>query len=90
MKTRTIGATEFKAHCLALLDEVEAGLTLTVTKRGEPVVTISPFDKKQWKPTKGILAGKVKFGPDIDDFDTSDLWNVVREREVRKRVKKAS
>ena len=35
MKTRVIGATEFKAKCLALLDEIEEhGGTITVTKRG--------------------------------------------------------
>ena len=55
MKNCIIGATEFKAKCLALLDEVEdQGATITVTKRGRPVATIAPAKKKAWKSPKGI------------------------------------
>jgi len=73
MKTRVIAATEFKAKCLALLDEIdEQGGTITVTKRGRPVATIQPARKRAWKSPEGILAGKVKIIRDI--VDTSDLW----------------
>lgn len=35
MKTRVVNATEFKAKCLSLLDEVAAqDETITITKRG--------------------------------------------------------
>jgi len=41
--TREITATEFKARCLRLLDEVAGtGETLVVTKRGRPVVRVEP------------------------------------------------
>ena len=41
MKTCIIGATEFKAKCLALLDEIEdQGGTITVTKRGRPAAVV--------------------------------------------------
>lgn len=41
--TRTISASEFKAKCLALLDDVASGHeTLVVTKRGRPVARILP------------------------------------------------
>ena len=73
MKARIIAATEFKAKCLSLLDEIdEQGGTITVTKRGRPVATIGPAPKKAWKSPKGSLTGKVKFDRDI--VDTSDLW----------------
>lgn len=40
---RTISATQFKARCLALLDEVaDSGEALVVTKRGKPVARIEP------------------------------------------------
>lgn len=40
---RAISASEFKAKCLALLDEVaETRETLVVTKRGKPVVRVEP------------------------------------------------
>jgi len=42
MKNRTIAAGEFKAKCLALLDEVAAtGETIVVTKRGRPVAKVT-------------------------------------------------
>ena len=43
MTPRTIPAAEFKAHCLALMDEVQAsGEEIVVTKRGKPVARILP------------------------------------------------
>ena len=82
MKTRVIGATEFKAKCLALLDEIEEeGGTITVTKRGRPVATISPAKKTEWKSPAGILEGKVKIVGDIVNFETTELWDALRQDE---------
>jgi prevent-host-death family protein len=40
-----ITATQFKARCLRLLDEVaETGQTLIVTKHGKPVVRVEPLE----------------------------------------------
>ena len=42
---RTIPAGEFKAKCLAIMDEVQArGETIVITKRGKPVVRIAPLE----------------------------------------------
>ena len=42
---KTIPAGEFKARCLALLDEVaETGQPLLVTKRGKPVARLVPVE----------------------------------------------
>lgn len=39
----TIGASEFKAKCLSLLDQVaETGRPLTITKRGKVVAQLIP------------------------------------------------
>jgi hypothetical protein len=42
VKSRGITAKEFKAKCLAILDELEAdkGTVITITKRGRAVATI--------------------------------------------------
>jgi prevent-host-death family protein len=41
-----ISASQFKARCLALLDEVaEGGGELVVTKRGRPVAKVVPVDE---------------------------------------------
>jgi prevent-host-death family protein len=40
---RSIRATEFKAKCLAILDEVErSGESVTILKRGRPVARLIP------------------------------------------------
>ena len=46
MVMQTISASQFKAKCLALLDEVaESGGEITVTKRGRPVAKVVPIDE---------------------------------------------
>ena len=80
MKHRVINATEFKAKCLALLDEVAGeGNTITITKRGRPMATLTRAKKQPWKSPEGILAGKIKIVGDIVNEDTSDLWECVRD-----------
>jgi prevent-host-death family protein len=46
VKSRTtVAAGDFKARCLALLDEVaESGTELIVTKRGRPVARVVPVE----------------------------------------------
>jgi len=42
---RTVPAGEFKARCLALMDEVQArGETIVITKRGKPVAQLVPSE----------------------------------------------
>lgn len=83
---RVISATEFKAKCLALLDEVAAsGETLTVTKRGVPVATLGPPPKKKRRSQMGVLEGKMKIKGDIVNFSFADDWEMVREEEALKR-----
>ena len=44
-RAKRVGAAEFKARCLALLDEVsETGRHLVVTKRGRPVAEVAPVE----------------------------------------------
>lgn len=43
MATRTVSASQFKAQCLAMLDEIAAtGEEIVVTKRGRAVARVSP------------------------------------------------
>lgn len=56
MKERVVKASEFKASCLALMDEVAStGRALVVTKRGKPVVRVTPVGEAPG------LAGSVRF-----------------------------
>lgn len=44
---RTVKASEFKARCLRLMDEVEAtGNSIVITKRGRPVSRLVPYRKR--------------------------------------------
>lgn len=56
---RSVSATEFKAHCLALLEEVrETRQPLLVTRHGRPVVEISPYvpsNAARVNPLKGSI-----------------------------------
>ncbi len=54
----TIGAGEFKAKCLQLIDEVAAHRQpLIITKRGQPLAKLVPIDSP--RPLFGAMAGSV-------------------------------
>ncbi|HLQ37059.1 MAG TPA: type II toxin-antitoxin system Phd/YefM family antitoxin [Planctomycetota bacterium] len=62
-KQRRIPAGEFKARCLALLDEVAAtGTSIVVTKYGKPVAKVVPLGEADDLPT---LRGSVVREGDI-------------------------
>jgi prevent-host-death family protein len=56
---KTIAATDFKAHCLALLEEVrQTRQSLIVTRHGRPVAEISPYVAREVEaenPLKGSI-----------------------------------
>src|SRR5437867_9426549 len=80
MKNRIVSATELKATCLALLDEVDdRSDTITVAKRSRPVASLQPVEKKPWKSPRGAWTGKVEIVADIVTFLTSHLWDAVRK-----------
>jgi prevent-host-death family protein len=48
MKEREIGAGEFKAHCLQLIDEVSHTRNrIVVTKHGKPMAMLVPYANKE-------------------------------------------
>ena len=55
-KSTTMGAGEFKAKCLSVLDEVERGRrTVIVTKRGRPVAQVVPLPASAGSTLEGSL-----------------------------------
>ncbi|MGO9230549.1 MAG: type II toxin-antitoxin system Phd/YefM family antitoxin [Bryobacteraceae bacterium] len=80
MQSRVVSATEFKAKCLALLDEIgHTGGTITVTKRGRPMATVGPVPRRLWPSTEGLWKGKVHLPEHLLAADSSDLWEVLRQ-----------
>ena len=64
---REIPAGEFKAKCLALLDEVrDTQEEIVVTKRGKAVARLVPMEKKEWKSMAGTILWQA------DDIITPD------------------
>ena len=63
--TRTIKASEFKAKCLQLMDEVAAtGEEIVITKNGRPVSRLMPYREKP-NTLFGIDRGRIVILGDI-------------------------
>jgi prevent-host-death family protein len=85
MATRLVSATEFKAKCLALLDEMEqGGDPITITRRGRPVAVLAPPKKTGWKSPANSWADRGRIVGDLL-ADTSEMWDVVNGREPQDR-----
>jgi prevent-host-death family protein len=64
--TKVMKASEFKAKCLALMDEVaETGRGIVVTKNGKPLVDLVPHKPKAKRGLDGLLKGDLVIKGDI-------------------------
>jgi prevent-host-death family protein len=74
-RTSHVGAAEFKATCLELMDRVrETGVEYVVTKHGTPVAKLVPVVERGSKGLFGSMAGTVvayerPFDPVEGDYD---------------------
>ena len=71
-KEKTIAATEFKAKCLAILDNLESG-GIVVTKHGRPIAKVLPISPEGNERFIGSMKGKIKIKGDL--FTTGLGWN---------------
>ena len=72
VKDNTISATEFKAKCLKILDELGPE-GIVVTKRGQPVARVTPVHTVDNSKLIGSMKGKVIIRGDI--FSTGVKWD---------------
>jgi len=72
IKTKTLSATEFKAKCLRILDEL-GPQGVVVTKRGRPVAKVMPILTVDNSKLIGSMKGKVVVKGDI--FSTGVKWH---------------
>ena len=62
----TVKAADFKARCLALMDEVaRSGQTVVITKRGKPVAELRPLAGRHAPPLIGLHKGSITISGDI-------------------------
>ena len=75
---RTIKASEFKAKCLKIMDEVAAtSEPVEITKHGVPVARLVPARQRKPQPLLGALKGSVTIlGDIISPIDTE--WDALR------------
>ena len=71
-KIKTISASEFKAKCLQIFDELGAE-GIVVEKRGKPVAKVIPFGTTDNSSLIGSMKGAIKVSGDI--FSTGVKWN---------------
>lgn len=59
-RARQVGAGEFKATCLRLMDEVEeTGQEIIITKRNRPVAKLAPVKDEGLRPFIGRSRGMI-------------------------------
>ena len=76
----TINATDFKARCLAILDQVAAtGERAVILKRGRPVAELSPAVRSGTKYPQYELKGTVvEVGDILEPAAPADHWESTR------------
>jgi len=78
---KQIPVSEFKAHCLSLLDDVRAGKRagFVITKRGQPLAVVSPPPPPaERRPTLGQWRGEIELHGDLDGIDWSEDFEATR------------
>ncbi|MEJ7623415.1 MAG: type II toxin-antitoxin system prevent-host-death family antitoxin [Pyrinomonadaceae bacterium] len=71
-KVRSISASEFKAKCLKIFDELESE-GIIVEKRGKPVAKVIPIAPDDNSSLIGSMKGSITVKGDI--FSTGVKWN---------------
>lgn len=81
MSSKLIAATEFKATCLRIINDMSRdGQPVTITRRGHPVAVLSPVPADDQRPSIiGAMKGSVlrydePFAPAVEP----DEWDAMR------------
>jgi prevent-host-death family protein len=77
---REINASEFKAKCLAILDEVaQTGQPVTMLKRGRPIAQLIPPVPRLGRYPEEALMGTVQIhGNIVAPVLTPEAWDIER------------
>lgn len=74
----TIGAGQFKAHCLKLIDKVnKTKEPLIIMKRGKPLAKLVPYEEETYN-LFGHLKDSVAINSDIIE-STGEVWDAEKD-----------
>lgn len=78
---KIVSATEFKAKCLRLIDEVnETGLPIAITRHGKVVAELSPKRETSKLPLKSLFgmlkSDRYRFDIEPEEPAYDGLWDV--------------
>lgn len=75
----TIQASEFKAKCLALMDQVaRTGETIVVTKNGKAIAELRPHRPPRARSLIGLHKGQVTIRGDLVTPSGTRLWEALK------------
>jgi antitoxin (DNA-binding transcriptional repressor) of toxin-antitoxin stability system len=72
IKGKTLTATEFKAKCLRILDDL-GPQGIIILKRGRPVAKLTPLSPRRNEELIGLMRGKIAIKGNI--FSTGVKWH---------------
>jgi prevent-host-death family protein len=73
---KEVGVYHAKTHLPSLLDEVEAGETITITRHGKPVARLVPIHARRHSVDETIDAiREFRKGHSLDGISAKDLIN---------------
>ncbi len=78
--TKSVGVHEAKTHLSRLIEEVEGGAEIVITRRGEEVARLVPNRPRVGKRTLGGDEGLVIMRDDFDDPLPEDMQAVLEGR----------
>ena len=74
---KTLGVSEFKSHCLALVDDLHRnGGEIVLTRRGNRVAKVVPLVDARTPPLRGLFKGRMRIEGDIAEVSFADLWEL--------------
>lgn len=78
MNTQTMGAFEAKTHFSKILEAVEAGEQVIITKHGHPVARIMPFNIKSDRHHMDTVIAKLEAFSRTHTLGGED-WKILRD-----------
>ena len=74
---KTMAISQFKAHALKIIDQLsQSNESIVVTKRGKPLVLITPYEDSTKEIKPGQLSDTLVFEEDIVSPLGEDMWEV--------------